>query len=114
MGALPRWNSSSGEDTIGGGKPMEARRVYKIGGMCKNKKRAQREGDGDNNALGSGEGEVVPLRFERGLREPKTLVLPLHHGTSAIIRAYCSDLRCKFTNVFPIGQSFLGKYFSLI
>lgn len=60
---------------------MEARWVYKIGGMCKNKKRAQREGDGDNNALGSGEGEVVPLRFERGLREPKTLVLPLHHGT---------------------------------
>ena len=28
-----------------------------------------------------GRGNVVPLRFERGLREPKTLVLPLHHGT---------------------------------
>lgn len=26
--------------------------------------------------------EVVPHRFERWLREPKTLVLPLHHGTS--------------------------------
>lgn len=24
---------------------------------------------------------VVLLRFERGLREPKTLVLPLHHNT---------------------------------
>ena len=24
---------------------------------------------------------VVPLRFERGLSEPKSLVLPLHHGT---------------------------------
>ncbi len=58
---------------------------------------------------GFGEGDVVPLRFERGLREPKTLVLPLHHGTSAIIRAYCSDLRCKGMYFFYNHQMFLQK-----
>ena len=35
---------------------------------------------------------VVPLRFERGLSEPKSLVLPLHHGT-VYLRIWCAKVR---------------------
>ena len=54
-----------------------------------------------------GEGEVVPLRFERGLREPKTLVLPLHHGTST--KGYFCSLQCKSTTSFPNNQILAHK-----
>ena len=54
-----------------------------------------------------GEGEVVPLRFERGLREPKTLVLPLHHGTST--KGHFCSLQCKSTTSFPNNQILAHK-----
>lgn len=54
-----------------------------------------------------GEGEVVPLRFERGLREPKTLVLPLHHGTST--EGHFCSLQCKSTTSFPNNQILAHK-----
>ena len=54
-----------------------------------------------------GEGEVVPLRFERGLREPKTLVLPLHHGTST--NGHFCSLQCKSTTSFPNNQILAHK-----
>lgn len=51
--------------------------------------------------------EVVPHRFERWLREPKTLVLPLHHGTSFV---HCvSVMRCKSRNYFLYFQIFCRK-----
>lgn len=56
---------------------------------------------------GFGEGDVVPLRFERGLREPKTLVLPLHHGTST--KGHFCSLQCKSTTSFPNNQILVHK-----
>ena len=49
-------------------------------------------------------GEVVPLRLERGLREPKTLVLtitPWNKHRFVFVRR-----RCKFTTLFLFLQGF--------
>lgn len=55
---------------------------------------------------GFGEGDVVPLRFERGLREPKTLVLPLHHGTNTMLSLNSS---AKLLKTFHSANFFSSK-----